>query len=128
MPLFDFFNETTGETREVFFHMNDVKQYNGEDGAEVGQWRRLFHAPMAAIDTKFDPNNRNDFIRRGEKYKDLGSLMDKSKELSEKRESKEGVDQVKRQFFDKYAADRNGKKHIQDRKTKIDTPKVTVEI
>lgn len=128
MPLYDFINESSGEIREVFFHMNDAKEYNGEDGSEVGQWRRVFHAPLAAIDTKLDPNNKNEFIRRTEKYKTIGETMDASAELSEKRASKEGFDPLKRKYFDQYAKERNGKKHPKDRPTKIESKYATIDL
>lgn len=127
MPLYDFFNETTQETREVFFKMDDVKEYNGEDGTEIGQWRRLYSSPQLSIDTDFDPRNKEEFIRRGEKYKDLGSLMDKSRELSEKREQKDGRDSVKDKFFEDYKKTRNGKEHPLSKPKKIETKFATVD-
>ena len=127
MPYYDFLNEETNEVREIFFHMRDEKQYNGEDGTEIGQWRRLYTSPQLSIDTDFDPRNKEEFMRRGEKYKDLGSVIDKSRELSEKRAQKDGLDNVKQAFFDQYAKDRKGKKHIQDRPDKIENSRVVVD-
>lgn len=128
MPLYDFINDSTGEVREVFFHMNDSKEYNGEDGTEIGQWRRQFHVPLAAIDTQLDPRNKNEFIRRTEKYKTLGETMDASAELSEKRASKEGRDEIKEKFFSDYAAARNGKKHPLSLPKKIENKYATVDL
>lgn len=108
--------------------MNDLKEYNGEDGTEISQWRRLFHAPLAAIDTKIDPNNRQEFIRKTEKYATLGQTMDASAELSEKRAEKEGEDPIKRRFFDQYARDRKGKRHPLDRPKKLDSKYATVDL
>lgn len=127
MPYYDFYNNETGETREVFFHMNDVKEYNGENGLEIGKWRRLFSSPQLSVDTDFDPRNREEFARRGEKYKDLGSLMDKSRELSEKRAQKDGVDHVREKFFDDYKKSRNGKEHPLNKPKKIENKFATVD-
>lgn len=127
MPQYRFENPSNPEEFvDVFFHMNDTKTYIAPDGKE---WRRKYFAPLAAVDTQIDPNNKNDFIRRGEKYKDLGSVMDKSKELSEKRESKEGKDPIKEAYFNKYNSDRGGNKpHPLSRPKKIETPRVVVDL
>jgi len=127
MPYYDFLKEQTNEVREIFFHMQDEKQYNGEDGTEIGQWRRLYTSPQLSIDTDFDPQNKEEFMRRGEKYKDLGSVIDKSRELSEKRAQKDGEDPIKRQFFDQYARERGGKRHVAEKARKIETDRVVVD-
>lgn len=127
MPYYDFHNDETGETREIFFHMNDAKEYNGEDGLEIGKWRRLFSSPQLSVDNDFDPNNREEFARRAAKYSTVGDLADKSKELSEKRKSKEGFDPLEQKFFKDYAASRGGKKHPKDKPTKIETKFATVD-
>lgn len=127
MGLYIYRNDETEETVEVFQKMNDVHVYSGVSGNEEG-WRRLYTSPQLSIDTDFDPRNKEEFIRRGEKYKDLGSLMDKSRELSEKREQKDGRDGVKDKFFKKYSDDRGGNKpHPLSRPKKIENDKVTID-
>lgn len=127
MGLYIYHNDETGETVEIFQKMLDVHVYSGVSGNEEG-WRRVFHAPLAAIDTKLDPNNKNEFIRRTEKYKTIGETMDASAELSEKRASKEGFDPLKRKYFDQYSKERNGKKHPKDRPTKIESKYATIDL
>lgn len=127
MGLYIYHNDETGETVEIFQKMLDVHVYSGVSGNEEG-WRRVFHAPLAAIDTKLDPNNKNEFIRRTEKYKTIGETMDASAELSEKRASKEGFDPLKRKYFDQYSKERNGKKHPKDRPEKIESKYATIDL
>lgn len=126
MGLYIYRNDETEETVEVFQKMNDVHVYSGVSGNEEG-WRRLYTSPQLSIDTDFDPRNKEEFIRRGEKYKDLGSLMDKSRELSEKREQKDGRDGVKDKFFEDYKKSRNGKEHPASKPKKIETKHATVD-
>ena len=126
MPQYLFANPND-ETQivEVFFHMNDKKFYIDENGVE---WRRIYTVPQACVDSDFDPRNKDEFIRRGAKYSTLGDLMDKSRELSEKRAEKEGFDQKRREFFDEYARARKGKRHPQDLPKKIDSKYATVDL
>jgi len=128
MPLFDFQHSETLEVHEVFFHMNDNKVYKGKNGDEEGKWVRLYHVPLASIDTKLDPHDKKQFIRRAEKYTTIGDLVDKSKELSIKREGQSGNDEIKRKFFDEYKNARGGKKHVQDRPSVIENARVKIEL
>lgn len=125
MPQYIFANpENESQTVEVFFHMNDKKFYIDENGLE---WRRVFTVPQASIDSDIDPNSREEFARRAAKYSTIGDLADKSRELSEKRKSKEGYDPLEQKFFKDYAASRGGKKHPKDKPTKIETKFATVD-
>ncbi len=125
MPQYLFCHpEDDSQIVEVFFHMNDKKFYIDDNGLE---WRRVFTVPQASIDSDIDPNNREEFARRAAKYSTVGDLADKSKELSEKRKSKEGYDPLEQKFFKDYAASRGGKKHPKDKPTKIENKFATVD-
>lgn len=126
MGLYIYHNDETGETVEIFQKMLDVHVYSGVSGNEEG-WRRVYSSPQLSVDTDFDPRNREEFARRGEKYKDLGSLMDKSRELSEKRAQKDGVDHVREKFFEDYKKSRNGKEHPLNKPKKIENKFATVD-
>jgi len=107
MALFLFENIKTGETRDIFFKMNDVKVYNGESGDEVGVWERRYYAPNASIDTKIDPFSSSDFVRKTENKKgSYGSLLDASKEAGLARQQKAGFDPVKEDSIRKWKKDR----------------------
>lgn len=127
MALYDFENIDTGEVRELFFKMNDLKEYNGEDGTEVGKWRRKFHVPLAAIDTQLDAFSKEQFVRRTEKYSTVGDHMAKSQELSEIRAQKGGRDEVKQKFFDDYAATRKGQRHFAEKPQKFENDRVSID-
>lgn len=108
--------------------MNDVKVYKGLNGDEEGKWVRLFHVPLAAIDTQLDPHDKKQFVRRAEKYTTLGDVIDCSKDLSLKREGQTGKDEVKKAFFEDYSKQRGGKKHAQDRPSVIENARVKIEL
>lgn len=124
MPLYLFANKDDTEVQEVFFHMNDEKIFVGPDGET---WRRVYTVPQMSIDTHLDPRNKNDFIRRTEKYKTIGETIDASRELSEKRESKDGIDAVKQKSFDDYAAARKGQRHPAEKARKFENNRVSID-
>lgn len=117
MPYYEFINENTGEVIELFFHMNDKKFYIDKDGYE---WVRQLSVPNASVDTKIDCNSSHDFIDKTKNKKGtIGDLWDRSKELSDKRNSKYGKDKILEKHYEKYAKERNGKDHPEVRKRKL---------
>jgi hypothetical protein len=128
MPIYVYEHIESGEVVEVFQSMKEDHVYHGADGTEINQWRRVWTVPMASIDTKIDPNNRNEFIRRTDKYKTVGDVLDKSAELSNARAEKEGVDPVRQKFFENYSKERNGAKHPDSLPKKISKHGVTVDL
>ena len=88
------------------------------DGVE---WRRVFLAPNPSIDTKIDPFSKRDFIdKTSKKFGTLGDLTDISKELSLKRESSAGKDNVRENFYKNYTKTRGGKrKHPEQSKEEL---------
>jgi hypothetical protein len=96
MPLYLFEQIRTGEFREVFFHMDDTKNYCGEDGKEEGLWERRYYVPQMSVDVKMDEWDSKGFTEKsGRKKGNLGNLFDESKELSEKRAKSAGTDPLK---------------------------------
>jgi hypothetical protein len=109
MPYYDFLNENTGELISLFFHMKDDKKYIDDTGYE---WVRQFTSPNASIDTKWDANNSKDFVEKTRNKKgSVGDIMDKSQELSEKREKSIGIDPVKEKVYSDYSRSRGGREH-----------------
>lgn len=96
--------------------MNDEKVYNGPDGKQVGQWKRVWTKPLASIDTKVDPFSAKDYVKATNKRDTVGSLWDRSRELSLKRAEKEGSDPIKQRFYDNYSKRRKGAKHPEQRR------------
>lgn len=112
MPLYTFENIKTGELRDVYFNMNDSKQYLGENGDEHDVWKRVYHSPNASVDSKYDHNSIADFVNKtANKKGSYGDILDKSKELSQKREKEKGFDPIKHKYYSNYSKERNGKVH-----------------
>ena len=118
----------SGEIVEITQSMRDEHVYFGKDGNETGQWRRVFTVPRASIDTKLDPRDKNAFVRRTEKYTRVGDFQNLSKELSEKRASKDGKDGVKEAWLKNYSAERLGKKHPSELPKVVETPHIKIDM
>lgn len=109
-------NPETGEIKEFFFGMNDEKKVVIDDI----EWKRVFTVPNASVDTKVDPFSSKSFMNVTENKKGtMGDIWDKSKELSEARASKLGVDPLKEKVFEKYSKERNGITHPLQKKEKL---------
>lgn len=66
------------------------------------EWPRLWTAPQASADTKWDPASPADFVSKTKSKKGtVGDLWDKSRELSDGRERIFGKDHVKDAFLRK---------------------------
>lgn len=126
MPEYSFHNDQTGETIDLFFGMNEVKEHIDENGYK---WRRIFSVPRAAIDTKINPFSERDFVNKtGNKKGTVGEVMDLSAELSEKRAESTGKeDPVKRKLFNDYE-NKTKKKHLLDKPKVIENSKVKIEL
>ena len=73
MPLYPFKNPETGEEKDIFFHMNEDKEYTDEDGVE---WARTFTSPQVNTVGSIDPWNSNDFIDKTSNSKgSMGTSM-----------------------------------------------------
>jgi len=111
MPVYLFKNPKNGKVKEIVQSMNENHVYF-EDGI---QWERVFTIPQSNIDTQIDPFSESEFKNKTSgKRETLGDLMDRSKELSEKRQRAAGTDPVQKKFFEDYSKKTNGKKHVKD--------------
>jgi len=125
MPLYPFTNPDTGEIKDIFFHMNDEKEYIDTDGTV---WSREFHSPQLNTQGSIDPWNNADFVNKTNKDGTVGDLLDRSSDLSRQRASQNGgIDPVKEKFYKDYAKKRRGQKHpdkmpktFEDKNIKID--------
>lgn len=89
------------------------------------KWNRIFCLPQALIDNKWDEDSPQDFVRKtGSKKGTYGDILDKSKELSIKREEKYGRDDVKEKMYSDYEKKRGkGFEHPQKKKERIEKMK-----
>lgn len=108
MPIYLYRNPKTDEIVEVLQTINEDHVFS-KDGVK---YERVFTVPNASIDTQIDPRSQKDFVlKTRDKKETLGSMWDRSKEASEKRIQKDGVDPVQENFYKKYAQKRKGKAH-----------------
>lgn len=113
MPVYIFQNPETKEYREVLLGMQDKKEFS-EGGVK---WDRVFTKPNAAVSTAIDPYSAESFVSAtANKKETYGDLMDRSRELSEKRKDKEGVDPLRTKEFENYSKLRRGIKHPEQKK------------
>jgi hypothetical protein len=92
MPLYPYQHPVTEEIIEVFQKMTDTHEYFDESGLK---WNRVFTIPYASQNSILkDAYSAKDFNRLTEKGGTFGMMYDLSKELSEKRAEKEGLDPV----------------------------------
>lgn len=125
MPLYLYRHPTTGEIREIVQTIKEEHKYVDENGLE---WAREFTVPNASIDTKWDPNSAKDFVRKtASKKGTIGDLLDKSAELSKKREEKIGKDPLKENMYKDYSKKRNGAIHPKQRKEQFEKKKKELE-
>lgn len=106
MPYYQFIHPNGKSTIDVFFHMNDKKFFIDADGVE---WNRVFTPTSFAFDTRIDPHDPKAFVRKTEKGGTFGSIMDLSKELSERRGGDKG-DELKVKY------DKKRKEELKKRK------------
>jgi len=126
MPFYIFQHPKTSEVKELFFSMNDDKKYVDDSGTE---WKRVYSLPQLNTESSFDPWDQNGFVNKTAKMKgSVGDLMDKSAELSAKRaESNDGVDPLKKKYFDNYSKERKGAKHHLDKSKTYESKNVKIE-
>lgn len=103
-------------TTELFYHMNDAPSVGKVVKVDGVKWRRVFTRPQASFDTRADPYSAKDFAKVTNKTDTMGALYDRSKEMSLKRQDKDGVDQVKQGYFKDYSRRRHGTKHPEQRR------------
>ena len=112
MPLYTYEHPETRETVDVLEKMNDIHIHIDKDGVE---WRRIFHIPNASIDSQINPFDSKAFVdKTGAGEGKYGEMMDRSREMSQKRKDKLGYDPVQKKYFKEYSKTRNGTKHRLD--------------
>lgn len=111
MPEYLYQHPTTEKVISVIQGINDEHSYT-EDGVE---WNRIFTSPQLNTVGTIDPFDQNQFINSTSDTKGTyGDLIDRSKELSEKRKEKLGHDPVLDKHLKNYSEKRGGKAHPND--------------
>ena len=127
MPLYTFSHPETGETKDLFFHMNDEKKFVDPNGTE---WRREYHSPELNSTGSSDPWDSKQFVEKTGKNKgNLGELLDRSSDLSKERASQNGgVDPVKEKYYERYSKNRNGAIHPDKNPKSFENKHVKIDI
>lgn len=108
--------ESGGVVKEIFQHMNEEHSYE-ENGIK---WNRVFCVPQSNIDTKIDPFSSREFSEKtGKKSGTYGDLLDRSKELSEKRKGNSNYDPIQRKHWEDYSKKRRGIKCEEQKKAEL---------
>ena len=120
MPLYSFIDLSTGATEDLFFTMKDAPKTGSVIQHEGRKLRReLTTSQLATAGIKpIDPHSQKAFRDKTGSMKGgtLGQLWDLSRELSEKRAAKEGVDSVKEAYYTEYSKQKKGRTHIAKKK------------
>jgi len=113
VPLYVYEHPKSGKQVEVVQGINDEHSYTDKKGLK---WNRVFTPPNVSVDSKINEFSEKEFVEKTRTKKGtVGDLLDRSKELSEKRAQKNGgVDPLKNKFFKEYSKKRRGKKHEAD--------------
>jgi hypothetical protein len=113
MPLYTYEHPETEETIDIMQGMNDEHVYVDKEGT---QWKRVFYSPEASIDSSIDPFSNQAFKdKTGSVKGTVGEMMDRSKEMSQRRKDKLGYDPVQQKYFKEYSDKRRGVKHPLDK-------------
>lgn len=105
MPVHEFVNESTGKTVEVYVPINAPTSEHHTQMIEGVAYKRVYSAPLAAVDTSHGDATKEDFKRLTTNKKGLtvGQMWEMSAEMSQHRADKNGgVDTVKESFYKNY--------------------------
>jgi hypothetical protein len=116
MPFYLFQNPQTEEIVEILQNMNEEHIFFDKNGLK---YNRIYTSPNYAIDSKIDPFSSKDFAEKTRNKKGtIGDLLNKSKELSEKRGG-ETNDPVLKNYLSSYEKDKGVKHSSEVKKEKI---------
>jgi hypothetical protein len=116
MPFYLFQNPETNEIVEILQKMNEEHSYFDKNGLK---YNRIYTPPNYAIDSKIDPFSSRDFAEKTRnKNGTIGDLLDKSKELSEKRGG-ELNDPILKNYLSSYEKDKGVKHSSEVKKEKM---------
>lgn len=118
MPIYIYEN-AKGEQIEVFQLINDPHVYFGANGKE-NDWKRVYTLSQISRSYKIDPFSEKEYVNKtSQSTMKMGDMWDISKELSDIRTQKAGIDPVKLEYYDKYAKIHGGTRHLEDNRPKL---------
>lgn len=110
MPTYIFQHPNSKEIVELVQSIHENHVYIDEFGVS---WNRIFTAPQLNTQEKLnETSSAKDFSRITASQKGTyGDLMDRSKELSDKRKKIYGEDYVKKEYYKNWSKKRRGRIH-----------------
>jgi len=121
MPTYLFTDEESHETIEVYLDLKQPAEAYHRQERDGKIYRRVYTIPQMAIETKIGDGTLADYKRvtEGKGKLTINEMAAVSKEMAEKRATKEGAEKVKDEFFRNYEK-RVGVKHKDEiRQTKL---------
>ena len=126
MPLYLFKHPNIESFAEVFFHMEDAKEYIDEDGVK---WVRQYTSPQLNTESSIDPWDNNDFINKTQdSHGSVGDLMDRSKDFLTKERKKTVELAIKEKYYKDYSKSRNGALHPDKAKKGINNKNIKIDL
>ena len=126
MPLYTFSHPETKELKDVFFHMNETKEYTDQSGTV---WNREYASPQLNANGSVDPWDSKSFVDKTNSKGKLGDLLDRSSDLSKERASQTGgVDPIKEKYYERYSKERNGAIHADKNPKSFENKHVKIDI
>jgi hypothetical protein len=127
MPVFDFADEATGKTISVLVTLAEPDSARHTQVVDGTTYKRVYSAPLAAVDTQKGALTQNDFNRvTTNKNLKVGDMWNIAQEMSQDRADKNGgYDPVREKFYEKHQKE-FGKPHKDaiDRNVREKTAKV----
>lgn len=120
--LYSFIN-SKGTIQDVYYPMKQAPAIGSTIVLDGETWTRVLHSPHLATNglAPIDPYSQKAFRdKTGTKGDTLGALWDRSAELSARRAEKEGKDPVKQKYYDDYAKQKKGRRHLNEKKENHD--------
>ena len=127
MPQYIYKHPNKEEYIEIIQSMNEDHVYFDEDNLK---WDRVLTSPRLNTESTLDPWSKNDFMNATSNSKGTyGDLLDRSKEMSQKRADQNGgIDPVQQKYFKKYSQERGGKKHFADLPKSFENKNIKVDL
>jgi len=130
MPAYDFYNEEVGETISVYLPLSATDKERAEQIVDGKIYKRVFEAPLAAIDSIVKDCSLEEFKRVTNKPNmKVGDMWKISAEMSAQRADKNGGYDENREKFYKSYEKKTGGKHsvVKAREAKAENEKILRE-
>lgn len=127
MPQYIYKHPEKEEYIEITQSMKEEHVYFDEDNIK---WNRVLTSPRLNTEATIDPWSKNDFMNATANSKGTyGDLLDRSKEMSQKRADQNGgVDPIQQKYFKKYSQERGGQKHFADLPKSFENKNIKVDL